>query len=105
MGLKVTEHPISGLGAMLRQSAKRPQRETWCQFLDRRGISADAYRAMDPRLQVGLTEEWMGQAIRHPTININAIDENDPHGWDDPIDRDREQSVRDGEFYETPSGS
>lgn len=98
------QHPIQGLGAMLRESAKRPERETWQQFLARRGIAVDAFCSMDQRLQVALTEEWLGQAIRRPTLNINAMDENDPYGFDDPIDRDREDAIRDGEFYERPSG-
>lgn len=99
----MTQHPVQALGQMLRQSAK-PARETWTQFLIRREISADAYRAMTDDQQRKVTEEWLGHLLPRPPININSLDDADPYGVEDVIDLDRERAIRDGEFYETPSG-
>lgn len=99
----MTDHPIRALGDMLTKAAK-PARLTWCQFLDRRGISADQYRIMEPRLARALTQEWMGQAIPGPVFNINSLDENDPRGVEDVIDVDRVREIRAGLDYVKPSG-
>lgn len=101
----MTDHPIQALGTMLRNSAKPPERLTWCQFLQRRGVTSDSYNAMTEAEQRLLTEAWLGQALPLPPININALDPDDPYGVDDVIDLDREREIRAGLHYEKPSGS